>query len=321
MKLFDDFFVQPSRRRQRLHQHLAGTVGFGEPRAEPFRDRAVHLLLRAAGEEFRDLVDPALVLLPQRPAVIGELVGKRALLEQPPQVDDRENLAPNRQHAQHIVGDVGNLVGSLHAQDLADMLHFESEFLFGDAKGDHLLDFGVGVARFVLGLAASGLGARCHCARGGRLASGSDFAYMGRIQRHDDALPFVEFHHAFEVVRTGAADGRRGRLDLAAQDAGYLLDTVHAQTGFDAVDIDHQHAGAVGLLGPFHAETGAHVDDRQNDAAQIGDAVHVGRRAGYFRHLGKANDLLDRHDVEAKFLVLQQERDQLAFVLHAGGWL
>jgi hypothetical protein len=95
----------------------------------------------------------------------------------------------------------------------------------------------------------------------------------------------------------------------------HLFDAVHAQAGLDAVDIDDQYAGAVGLFGPLHAEAGAHVDDRQDDAAQIGDAVHVGWRAGDFRHLGKANDFLYRHDVEAKLFVFQQERDELAFVL------
>ncbi len=131
--------------------------------------------------------------------------------------------------------------------------------------------------------------------------SHSDFADLGRIQGHDDALPLVEFHHPFEVVRGGPADGGRRRFDFAAHDAGHLFDPVHAQTGLDAVDIDDQHPGAVGLLGPLHAETGAHVDDWQDHPTQIGDAVHVGRRAGDFRHLGQANDFLYRHDVEAEW--------------------
>ena len=63
-------------------------------------------------------------------------------MQQPAQVDDRQNLAPNRQHTQHVVGNVGNLLGSLYAQNLPDMLHVEREFFFGDAKGDHL---GIGV--------------------------------------------------------------------------------------------------------------------------------------------------------------------------------
>ena len=151
--------------------------------------------------------------------------------------------------------------------------------------------------------------------------SNADFADMGRIQGHDDALPVVEFHNSFEVVRGGPADRRRRRFNLAAQHASHLLDAIHAQTGLDAVDVDDQYPGAVGLFGPLHAETGAHVDDWQDDTTQIGDAVHVGRRAGDFRHLGKANDFLYRHDVEAELFVLQQERDKLAFVLQAGGWL
>ena len=127
---------------------------------------------------------------------------------------------------------------------------------------------------------------------------------MGRIQGHDDALPLFEFHHPFEVVRGGSADGGRRRFNFAAQHAGHLFDAIHAQAGLDAVDIDHQYPGAVGLFGPLHAETGAHVDDRQHDTTQIGDTVHVVRRARDFRHLGKANDFLYRHDVEAELFVL-----------------
>ena len=103
-------------------------------------------------------------------------------------------------------------------------------------------------------------------------------------------------------------------------DAGYLFDAIHAQAGLDAVNIDDQDPGAVGLFGALHAEARAHVDDRKHDTAQIGDAVHVGRRARDFRHLGKANDFLHRHDVEAELFVLQQEGDELAFFLQAGGW-
>src|ERR1039457_4558037 len=111
------------------------------------RDRAVHLLLRSAGEDLLGLVNPALVLLAERTAVVGELIGQRALLEQAPQIDDRENLTAHGQHSQHVVWNVRNLDGSLHAQNLTDMLHMKSEFLLRDAKGDHLLDFGVGVFR------------------------------------------------------------------------------------------------------------------------------------------------------------------------------
>ena len=260
--------------------------------------------MRTAGEDFLGLVDPALVLLAQRPAAIGELIGERPLLEQAPKVDDRENLAAYGQHSQHVVWNVGNLVGRLHAQNLPDVLHVKREFFFRDAKSNHLLDFGVGMPGFARRLAGSGFRTRSHAVRRSRLASHTDFADVGRIQGHDDALPLVELHNAFEVVRAGPADGSRRRFNFAAHYASHLFDAIHAQAGLDAVDIDDQNAGAVGLFGALHAETGAHIDDRQDDATQIGDAVHVGRSARDFRHLGKANDFLYRHDVEAELFVL-----------------
>ncbi|MGD0773295.1 MAG: hypothetical protein ABSC05_10790 [Candidatus Solibacter sp.] len=321
VQLLGDLFVEPPGLGQRLHQQLAGTIGFGQPLAKLFGDGIVHLRLRAGGEGLFDLGDPVLVLLAERPAVVGEFIGERALLEKPPQVDDGENLAAHGQHTQYVVRNVGDLVGSLHAENLADMLHVEREFLFGDAEGDQFPDIGVVGLRLVGRLAAAGFRTRSRAVGGGRLTGHAEFADLGRIQGHDDALTLIELDHAFEIVRGGAADGRRRGLDFAAHDASHLFDAVDAQAGLDAVDIDDQYAGAVGLLGALHAETGAHVDDGKDDAAQIGDAVHVGRRAGNFRHLGKANDFLYRHDVEAELFVLQQERDQLAFVLQAGGWL
>ena len=110
--------------------------------------RTVHLGLRTAGKDFLGLVNPALIFLTERPTAIGELFGQRPLLKQAPQVHDRENLTRDGQHSQDAVGNVGNLIGSLDAQNLPDMLHVEGEFLFRDAKGDHLLDFGFGISGF-----------------------------------------------------------------------------------------------------------------------------------------------------------------------------
>src|ERR1035441_3933132 len=114
----------------------------------------------------------------------------------------------------------------------------------------------------------------------------------------------VKFHYPFKVVGASPADRSRRRLNFAAHYARHLFDAIHAQAGLHAIDIDHQYAGAVGFLRPLHAEAGAHVDDRQDDATQVGDAVHVVWRTWDFRHLGKANDFLDRHNVEAELFVL-----------------
>ena len=66
------------------------------------------------GDEFFNLIDPVFVFLPQRPAAIDEFIGQRSLMEQSPQVDDRQDLAANREYTKHVVRNVGYLIGRLH---------------------------------------------------------------------------------------------------------------------------------------------------------------------------------------------------------------
>jgi hypothetical protein len=109
---------------------------------------------------------------------------------------------------------------------------------------------------------------------------------------HNDALPLVELHNSFKVVRTCPTNGRGWRFNFASQYACHLFDAVHTQAGLDTIDIDDQDAGAVGLFRSLHAKASTHVDDRKDNSTQIGYAIDVSWRARNFRHLGKANDFL-----------------------------
>ncbi len=52
LKLLDDLFVEAARFRQRLHQELTRTIGFGQPGAQVLGHGSVHLRLRTVGEVF-----------------------------------------------------------------------------------------------------------------------------------------------------------------------------------------------------------------------------------------------------------------------------
>ena len=144
---------------------------------------------------------------------------------------------------------------------------------------------------------------------------------MGRIQSHDDTLPVIEFHNAIEVVRTGSSDRGGGKFHFASQYACHLFYAIHTQARLDAIDIDDKDAGPIGLFRALHAEACAHIDDWEDDAAQIGDTIDVRWRARDFRQLRKANDFLHRHDVKAELFVLQQKGDELAFFFQVGVYL
>ena len=80
---------------------------------------------------------------------------------------------------------------------------------------------------------------------------------------------------------------------------------VHAEPRLDTVNVDDEDPGTIRLFSAFHAEARTHVDDRKHHTPKVGDPFHVGGRPRYFGHLGQANDLLHRHNVEAELFVLQ----------------
>jgi hypothetical protein len=88
------------------------------------------------------------------------------------------------------------------------------------------------------------------------------FAPLRRIQRHDDALPVLQLADRLEKFAAAATDRLGRRFHVAVGDARDLLDAVHPQARFHTVDVDDQHARAIGFFDALHAKSRPRIDDR-----------------------------------------------------------
>ena len=133
-------------------------------------------------------------------------------------------------------------------------------------------------------------------------AKGADAA---GIERNDDAFAVVELDYAVDVVGGLVPDRRRRRLELVPADSGHLAHTIHQQTGSLPLDINHQHAAAVGVLFTLHSESGSDIEDRQYRSTQTRDAFDIVGSVRQLGHLRQTDDFLHRHDVEAELFILE----------------
>lgn len=82
-----------------------------------------------AGECLSNSIDPAFVFLTRHQAEATSSASERSC-RTAAQVDDCKYLATDREHAENEIRNVWHLVGRLHPQDFANMLHWKGELFF-----------------------------------------------------------------------------------------------------------------------------------------------------------------------------------------------
>ena len=155
-----------------------------------------------------------------------------------------------------------------------------------------------------------------------------EIRYDGRVLGHHSpaqarALGIEMVYQHFSLFETATVAENialclPGRMDLPALSAR-IAETaarygLSVEPGRLVADLGDDDDVAHGRLHRLHAEAQRHVDDRQDDAAQVDDAQHIGRRMRHRRRRGPSTDLPDRHDVHAELLIADPEGDQFASV-------
>src|SRR5579862_2037274 len=108
-----------------------------------------------------------------------------------------------------------------------------------------------------------------------------------------------------------------GWLNFRFWDLKHVGSGINNQAGQPAVMLEHKDAVAFGGRNLFLAEAFSQVQNRDNFAAEIDDALHVVGSVGHSGDLGHSHDLMKRGNWHTVGFTSYAEADDVKVTIHA----
>ena len=134
-----------------------------------------------------------------------------------------------------------------------------------------------------------------------------------------DQHPLVDGAEAGDVLGVERGRELRRRLDLLAGERQHVGHAVDHDADHPLADVEDDDDGELVVVRAADAELDPQVDDGDDDAAQVDDALDEGRGVGDGGDRIVAADLLDLEDVDPVLLVAEAEGEVLALAAGVGG--